>query len=371
MPKKHLNIEVCYRNNTDSLFRKYAGLVTSFARLGIGKDYLSIPHSSDVTLLLPNGFHEHSSNSHRATFSSRAIYSPKLIPALMVIDSLVGWITNFNEAQRILLWHLGLRREIPALAKSVMFAQSIFNPDADPESTSVDGRVGRTGTNITWADVRDGAGVTAQDSPTSSDSPQIIAGDSNDRYNELWRYFALFDTSSLPDNATIDNTTKFSFYITVNTDQLTQSFRWVTSTPASNTALATGDYGNIATVAQAADVSFGSLSTSAYNDFTLNATGRGNVSLTGVTKFGARCDGDTDDSEPTWGSDQVSRITAQHAGAANEPRLVVDYTELETTVDADKPSRNEAVVDTRPFNKPVVDVLPSNEPVVDTKSKMK
>ena len=50
--------ELCYANNTRSLFRKYKHLVTEFANNQLGRDYLSIPNFRQrISLLTPQGYH--------------------------------------------------------------------------------------------------------------------------------------------------------------------------------------------------------------------------------------------------------------------------------------------------------------------------
>ncbi len=65
-----------------------------------------------------------------------------------------------------------------------------------------------------------------------------------------------------------------------------------------------------------------------YNTFTLNATGRGWISLTGTTLFCTRTRGDIDNLVPTGVNDTVAE--SSEVGAGFQPRLVVTYTALPT-----------------------------------------
>ena len=163
-------MELCYRNNPNSLFRKYARLVSWFARTGIGRDYLGVPR--DISLMLPNGYHQTDDGRNvRATFYSRAVFAPKLYPALARLDTVQQWLKDFKEAKQLLAWELGLTRNMPALAKAVMLAQATFNPNADPESTSVDGIAGRKPAAAeVWATIRAGAGDFSADAVVKGDS---------------------------------------------------------------------------------------------------------------------------------------------------------------------------------------------------------
>jgi hypothetical protein len=162
---------------------------------------------------------------------------------------------------------------------------------------------------------------------------QIKNGPVADTWLSLYRSFLLFDTSAIPDSDVISSAT-FEAVATVRQDTLTPagSIRMVTSTPASDSTLATSDYTNIATVAQAPDTTLASLTvdSSTYNVLTLNATGLGNISKTGISKFGLRLVADADNSEPTWGS--YVKIADLKLAAANEvisgdkrARLVVTH----------------------------------------------
>jgi len=99
------------------------------------------------------------------------------------------------------------------------------------------------------------------------------------------------------------------------------------SAPASNTALATGDYDAIGSVSFAS-VAFSSLSNGAYNDLTLNGDGESNVTAGGISKFGAATNWDLTDSQPTWASSKQVSIGARAAdlaGTDNDPKLVVEH----------------------------------------------
>ena len=130
--------EFCYFNNSKSLFRKYAKLVTWFANTGIGSDYLGTPKSK-ISILLPNGYEEWGGGrDFRSTFYTRPVYAKKLWSALRVIDMTALWLKDFDEAQKLLAWELGLTRRMPAIADAVHFLGP-FYPDPGPsETTSTD-----------------------------------------------------------------------------------------------------------------------------------------------------------------------------------------------------------------------------------------
>lgn len=201
-----------------------------------------------------------------------------------------------------------------------------FNPDANPETTSVDGVASRVGVAETWATIRAGAGNTANDSGTGAGSNfTLIRKTTGSNWVDFVRGICLFDTSSLPDNATISSAS-LSFFVASSELTINQSIRIVTTTPASDTAIVASDYANFGTVAQANDIGISSLAISSYNPFTFNATGLGNISKTGVSKFGARIDSDADNSEPAASAGQACAMEISLADAgSNKPKLTVNY----------------------------------------------
>src|SRR3989344_239138 len=104
----------------------------------------------------------------------------------------------------------------------------------------------------------------------------------------------------------------------------------VTVTPASNTAIVAGDYDQVGSTEQVdsgqrKDIT--SISTSAYLDFTLNATGQGNVSKTGVSKFGLREGHDITNTAYDGNTNNSNRINfsaADETGTTQDPKLTVE-----------------------------------------------
>jgi hypothetical protein len=217
---------------------------------------------------------------------------------------------------------------------------STFYPDPDAESTSVDGYVRSDQLpGVSWASIHAETTITntgglggAFPSTATSDYPGIgVYGyNSNTRW-VLSRAFFLFDTSSIPDTDSIDSAT-FSFYITgkENSDNDGEDFFNVIQTsPASNTDLVAGDFDQCGAVSNptegATRVDMGSLSTSAYNDWTLDATGRGWIDKSGITKLGLREGHDILNSTPSVSNsgNQIQGRFADYTGTSSDPKLVV------------------------------------------------
>ncbi len=204
-------------------------------------------------------------------------------------------------------------------------------PDPNPETTTVDGFVFRQGVNETWSTIRAGAG-NANDSTGSDMFVGFDNSGTTNQYAAIYRIITLFDTSSLTGVASISNAV-LSLYGETKTDGSGNApdYNIYTSTPASNTDLINSDYGQIGTTAQATAITYSSISTSGYNDFTLNATGIGNISKTSVSKFACRdTTYDAVGASPTWGSafnsTSILFFAADRTGTSQDPKLVITYT---------------------------------------------
>lgn len=154
-------------------------------------------------------------------------------------------------------------------------------------------------------------------------------------YDYLSRGIIMFDTSSLPDDATIISA-YLSLYCTNKIDFMSQSINFTSVTPTSTSAISTADYNvaNYGSTKFSADTSITSLTLNAYNNFTLNASGLAAINLTGVTKFAVRLVSDITDTAPTatWLADTTS-VASFHSGTnTNKPRLVVTYTSVSSVV---------------------------------------
>ena len=221
----------------------------------------------------------------------------------------------------------------PSKIPVLLNASLTVYPDPNPESTSVDGWVAQDEdpSNIAWTTLRGSAGNAAGDSDPDRESPFLRSGSTNPSWRVLRRTITLFDTSSIPDNATKDSAT-CSIAGTAKTDNFSQSITIVQCAPASNTALVASDFANAnwtMTAQNTTDITITSFSTTGYNDFGLNATGLTNVSITGITKFGFVLSGDRTNTEPAWSSlldGSVTVTLADTAGTSSDPKLLVNYT---------------------------------------------
>jgi len=210
-----------------------------------------------------------------------------------------------------------------------------FYPDADAESTSVDGGVARSvyyidSSGVSWAGIRDGAGTVAGGSTYDMSTSMLqTSGNDGTYWLYLFRGIVLFDTSGIDDGHTVTAAT-LSLY---NVNALATG-TWAgggtnvyLSTPASNTSLETADYGRIGTVAQSTTLTQASgISVDAYNDFALNDMSQ--ISVDGITKLGIReAAYDAEDVELGHYTSRRLKIEWRTAemGGVYRPKLVVTH----------------------------------------------
>ena len=216
-------------------------------------------------------------------------------------------------------------------------------PDPDPETTTVDGVVGYRNTSPpTYDDAHDdtGSGVDAADSSGTNLAGHIGVGVARQNSGGRWvidRGFLLFDSSSIGSDSIDDATVSLyddNIFISNGDTGSNNTYYIVTSTPASNTTLAVTDYQNSGDSIDNPTINSNEITgstiagnRSAYQDFTLNATGEGNVSTSGVSKFGFR-HGDDEGTSPGWTVDTRNSWLASSAdttGTTKDPKLVVNH----------------------------------------------
>ena len=212
---------------------------------------------------------------------------------------------------------------------SVGNTTSTFYPDAHPETTTVDGSMYVNNAGTSWGTLRGLTGSVADDTSASDWYARIDSDTTSNQWDIIMRSGFLFDTSAIPDSDSISSAT-FSLYGVSKVDNLsiTPNINVYSFTPASNTALVTGDFANFGTTAYCdTAITYAGFSTSGYNDFVLNATGIAAISKTGVTKLGIRNAAyDAANVAPTWSSGTFSELKgyfADQTGTTNDPKLVV------------------------------------------------
>ena len=156
----------------------------------------------------------------------------------------------------------------------------------------------RSGASSSFATVRD-TGNALNVGDHQDDSEEGISCDYDGANYSIDRFFFHFDTSSIPDGATILSAfLRIVGTSTTNVNTDSDSIQIVASTVTSNDTLATSDWGNLGST-EWGILAFASYNNAGNNDISLNVTGLANISLTGVTKLAIRSKRDTDNSAPT------------------------------------------------------------------------
>jgi hypothetical protein len=183
---------------------------------------------------------------------------------------------------------------------SFLRTDATFQPDADPEVNSMDFWTQRSVTNQTWSQMTNGNGNGASASQTRG-YIRMRSMTTTNKYNLLNRCNQLFDTSSLTG---IADSGTLSVRMSSKSDP---SGYWtsdlgVFGTSTTNvTAPTIGDFQLAGTTSFATPIAYGSVSTSVYNVFTLNAAGLAAVDVSGITGYvTALSTYDLGGSTPTW-----------------------------------------------------------------------
>jgi len=206
---------------------------------------------------------------------------------------------------------------------------AILDPDTFyPDASAADGYVARTSASENWATIRAGNGTTHNDTAASEIGIGIYADATDLVWWNLYRSIFSFDTSSIPDGNNIDAAV-ISLYGTGKQDGLScsPSINVYSASPAADDELANGDFQTIGTTPYC-DAAIGyAVWAVAYNDFTLNATGRAAISKTGVSHFGFRdVVYDAGGTVPNWVYTGVSNLNVYYSNnGTNKPKLVVTH----------------------------------------------
>jgi hypothetical protein len=249
-------------------------------------------------------------------------------------------IDNFKEAplealQKSLAHTVKLtgKTDTKIVAGSLGHTVSTFYPDAGTGGTTVDGIAMRNG-DETWATKRTSAGTHAFD---TANPQNVLFSDSatTNQFQELRRFLLTLPTTTI---GTDDiSATVLSLYGQSQANNLGCSpapdIDIYTATPASDNAIVAADYLAVGSVSQTGSpIAYASWNTAAYNDFTFNATGRGNVNKTTISRFSARnANYDVSGTTPPYvgggGGSQsyLGFYTADQAGTTNDPKLVVTH----------------------------------------------
>jgi len=200
---------------------------------------------------------------------------------------------------------------------------------------------------------------------------------SDGRYVTVIRSKFCFDTSSLTSAATI-STAALSLYGTAKTKDASNTPNIdIYIAGGSTSANANSDFQNAGSTSQTGSpMVYASWSTAGYNAFAFNSTGIGNVSLTGISKFGARNQNfDVTGTAPVdviSGSDYFSCSYSGHYGTTQDPKLVVTYSSVTTnTVTSTAKARVKVLDNTKTVTAKARVKQLSNDKTATAKSRIK
>ncbi|HEV7671108.1 MAG TPA: FG-GAP-like repeat-containing protein [Thermoanaerobaculia bacterium] len=255
-------------------------------------------------------------------------YSPLGQPATVVYANGVTTTNTYDSAKLYRLTHI--LTAAPGVGGGGGPATSTFYPNSGTGGPTGSATFERYISGEAWSTLRAGAGTYV--SPVF-DNPNNLAGAqsgiSTNQWRALDRAIFTFDTSAIPDSDVIISAT-LSISGSNKLDNgtaISPNINVYASTPASNYNFTASNYGQIGTTAQSTAITYAGWSTTGYNDFVLNAAGLGNISKTGVTKFGTRnANYDVANVAPAWSSNTghfLQGYLAQGADTSKYPKLVV------------------------------------------------
>ncbi len=189
----------------------------------------------------------------------------------------------------------------------------------------------------TWV----GAHDAAAGSFSSATGQNIVANTNTNGDYFVGRGFIPFDTSSIPANSTITAAT-FNGYVTSKFNAVNDGNDWINiiqTSQASETTLDNADFDQAGAIDNptegATRIDIGSVTTSAYNVWTLDSTGRSWIKKTGETSncgvtagwtcLGIREGHDASDITPT-GINNITVLESETSGTSQDPYLDITYT---------------------------------------------
>ena len=245
-------------------------------------------------------------------FRSHNKFAKRLHQSLKPLWEAMHWFDENIANPLVPAWNLGF---------------DTFRPDAgDPGTTSCDGYTERSGVNEAWSTIYAGAG-TSKNATSNQLRVDIVASTTTDQFALMQRTAILFDTSALSGGEVASGTLQAegaSRTLTFASGEV----GLVSSSPASNTTLATTDHpvANWGSTDFSSRIAIGDVLLGSYNDFELNASGISNINTSGVSKFGLRMGPDIDNSAPAWVSSGIMRSrfdSADVSGESSDPILDV------------------------------------------------
>lgn len=198
-------------------------------------------------------------------------------------------------------------------------------------TNATDGNIYRVGANQTFIGIRDSPG-TSFDTTGATTAAYIRSDLTTNTYDRLYRTALIYDTSAIPDTATLNSALvglyRFNGYTTLADTGLNIVKFNIDGT------ISADDYDNFEVSRFSTDQNASTITTAKYYNFSLNALGIENISKTGNTGLGSRFGFDIDNISPTWasGGGKISGAAWRPADyVLYPPFLQIEYTPADTT----------------------------------------
>lgn len=199
---------------------------------------------------------------------------------------------------------------------------------------SGDGSMYKNGS--TWEVAQDA--ITAGGANSTGTVATVRSGITSAGGYSINRAFLVFDTSAIPDNATITEAMVY-LYVSDLSDSDNDGNDWMTiveGLQASGSTLTTDDWVDAGDaiddptegIDSSDRIDFSTVSTGAYTSFPLNTTGQSWVSLTGDTQFALREGHDVIDDPFVGSSSSENKLvfrTSEYTGVVNDPYIEITY----------------------------------------------
>jgi len=247
-------------------------------------------------------------------------FSQPLKHRIVKKDGKIFYIKYFDDKAKNWAWMVQKYGLLGPGNEKLKGKKTIFIDSTTYYSTSADGDI-KGKYDASWSTARTtGDTVSASSTAIVVSTSKSFDKSVNGYAYTIRRGFLYFDTSDIPDGATID-TAALSVYVYSHSNgptlcalKGTQSSSLTTS---DFTAYSGSSYGTIAT------------STSGYKTINLDSTGKSDVSTTGTTKYCLmEYTYDYADSPPSLTTAYTGYIySSEYSGTSYDPKLVIEYTE--------------------------------------------
>jgi len=186
------------------------------------------------------------------------------------------------------------------------------------------------GSGVPWSTIRSGAGTDWVRSTFNDGYAIYIRSDNNLSPPDYWRILARsifsFDTSFLGSDAV--SSAELELYGKSKQDAL--SISPDINIFSSSSIGSASSFADIGSAPFSTAVSYSGWSTSSYNSFVLNSSGRSHINKSGDTYFATKNENyDNDNVAPTWTSTKISYLEVyftEEAGTSFDPKITIEHT---------------------------------------------